>query len=204
MREGTGEDVDDVAAGDGNISPSLPSMLADRWACKNCRMSMADCADPHMLGVCCPACSHPNKPSHFGPFGDWFTRPTRHVEAERPHVVRAVIADEFGEITWTVECPYDGQGPRSCVLFDEADCQGECPLERIGMGGNTAFGHGHAIDGCGVQEYVSQGLEDGFGWKGVPFTITDPLLVTCEWVEGLVLLTPNPVSATEEEFEVEL
>lgn len=97
-----------------------------------------------------------------------------------------------------VECPYDGTGPRDCLLLAIADdCEqfradGTCDLVEARLAGDAEFGHGHATDGCAVREYLDA-EPDSVAWtRG--FTVT--VEATVAWESGYPTLVPGALGGS--------
>lgn len=120
---------------------------------------------------------------------------------QKPHQVHYSLDADGMTFGWEIDCPYVGKGPRPCLLISEVgyeECpswfnDGECELLEDNLAGyNEDFGHGHAIDGCAVIEYLSAtSMGEAVVFCG-EFRVVAPITVTVGWQgnDGIVL-TPT-------------
>lgn len=118
-------------------------------------------------------------------------------EQDQPHtLVVALDCDRHGlNVEWSVRCPYDGTGPRPCLLIDEADCPGYvegsgCPLDDEGLAGySEEFGHGHEIKGCAVAQYLEAvPIDEGALEIQGRIVLSAPVVV--EWGDDVPSIAP--------------
>jgi hypothetical protein len=98
---------------------------------------------------------------------------------QAPHTLSATFDGEW--FTPVVTCPYDGKGERPCQLIEEArDCDGrDCDGVE-----SAQWGHSHSIDGCAVQQYISEAGQEAVAWADWDLGTTLPAPFAVRWING--------------------
>lgn len=135
---------------------------------------------------------------------------------QHPHLLHAHVDDQEHGLSWEVDCPYGGPGPRPYLLLEEAsDCPwaetGECALMDSGLAGETdLFGHDHHAGGCAVRQYLhATGMGEAVVWHRDGFELVLPQPFIVAFIEeGAVVIGPvdtdycRPADGAERRQEV--